>query len=571
MGSTHDVSTSEYNADPSLQDCLDQVTQLKSAAVKVVGATNDSVDRLLMLRNQAEELGCSLSKSEAAHYLAQASGRNVGIPEPKQGGQKLDVSPVPWLWEGVIMRGRQNLVVAPPKVGKSALMTAMAAAALRGDAAFLGIPVHGQINKLIIVGTDQNVSDWWVLFEREGLGTQGVDKNGECFYQLAEGVIFWSLEDAVQLDDNGLEAIGAMASKYRGSLVLVDTYHACVGQLGIEEASSDFDIPARKLEVMLSGTDSTTILVHHTNKSVSGGNAITASRGSNSLAGAVSWSVLLNWLKVPAEGQMQTDHRIAVKPMGRSKATNLVVELTDDGWVSHGDGDDAIAAEARAQVEETLQGRQETAYDHCTQLWENKVHTTAAEIASHCNISRQKALRTLKALATKGLIVQDGELPPDNAGRPAALYRPVFDTPRDPSKKTGGKKGQTCQKEETATDDLGLSGQRGQILPELASDASRAHIKIDLTHKTHLTPADGEGVLEGVLLPVPAGTHVERLVGGFWKNGWLVRDGSNPNRMVIAKLGNEMVTMSNQRWGVDIRENKGSVFAAPPTADEDEW
>ncbi len=42
------------------------------------------------------------------------------------------------------MRGRQNLVVAPPKVGKSALMTAMAAAALRGDGEFLGIPIHGR-------------------------------------------------------------------------------------------------------------------------------------------------------------------------------------------------------------------------------------------------------------------------------------------------------------------------------------------------------------------------------------------------------------------------------------------
>ena len=256
--------------------------------------------------------------------------------------------------------------------------------------------------------------------------------------------------------------------------------------------------------------------------------------------------------------------------MGRSKATNLVVELTDDGWVSHGDGDDAIAAEARAQVEESLQGRQESAYDHCCQLWENKVHTTAAEIASCCNISRQKALRTLKALVTKGLIVQDGELPPDTAGRPAALYRPVFDTPNDPSKKTGGQKGQTCQIEESTADEQSFGGQRGQIPSALGSDPSRAHIKRDLTHKTHLTPSDGGGVPEGVLLPVPVGTHVERLIGDSWKNGWLVRDGSNPNRMVIAKLGNEMLTMSNQRWGVDIRENKGSVFAAP-AAEDDEW
>jgi hypothetical protein len=560
MGSTPNASNKDNPNDPSLQDSLDQVIQLKNAAEKVVGASTDQQDRLLLLRAEADEIGISLSKAEAAHYLAQALGRNTGVPEPKQGGQNLDVSPVPWLWEGVIMRGRQNLVVAPPKVGKSALMVAVAAAALRGEPDFLGIPVHGQVNKVIIVGTDQNVSDWWVLFEREGLGVETVDQNGVRQHELADGVILWSLEDAVQLNDNGLEAVAAMASKHPGSLVLVDTYHACVGQLGIEEASSDFDIPARKLEVVLSGTGSTTVLIHHTNKSVSGGNAITASRGSNSLAGAVSWSVLLNWLKVPVEGQMQTDHRIAVKPMGRSKATNLVVELTDDGWVSHGDGDDAIAAEARAQVEETLQGRQETAYDHCCQLWENKVHTTAAEIATHCNLNRQKALRTLKALCNKGLIVQDGELPPDAVGRPAALYRPVFDTPADPSKKTGGQKGQMCQIQKSTSPERGPGGQRGQILQQQVSDASRAHIKRDLTHLTHLTPADGGGVSEGVLLPVAPGTHVERLIGDAWKNGWLVRDGSNPNRMVIVKLGNEMLTMSNQRWGIDIRESCADEF-----------
>ncbi len=66
-----------------------------------------------------------------------------------------------------------------------------------------------------------------------------------------------------------------------------------------------------------------------------------------------------------------------------------------------------------------------------------------------------------EALATKGLIVQDGELPADNAGRPAALYRPVFDTPNDPSKKTGGQKGQTCQIQESAVDEQGPGGQRG--------------------------------------------------------------------------------------------------------------
>ena len=411
-----------------MQDSLDRVRKLKDAAEKVVGTTTDSQDRLLLFREHADEIGLSLSRTEAAHYLAQAAGLKVGVPEPKRGGAKLDVSPTPWLWEGVIMRGRQNLLVAPPKIGKSALMVAMASAAIRGREEFLDLPIRGSLNQLIIVGTDQNVSDWWVLFEREGLGRKFTSDSGEVIHELNERIIFWSLEDNVQLNDAGIEAISKLASDHPGSLILVDTYHACIANSGIEESSSDFDIPARQLEMMLAGTGSTTVLIHHTNKSVSGGNAISASRGNNSLAGCVSWSVLLNWLRQPLEGQMQTDHRIACKPMGRSKATSLVVELKDEGWITHGSGEDAMAAESLADAEMNLQGRQGDIYDHVCRLWENQVHSTAAEIGAQFNIPNEKAHRTLRALERKGLIFQDGtKTTVDSAlgGRPSILFRPA--------------------------------------------------------------------------------------------------------------------------------------------------
>ena len=45
-------------------------------------------------------------------------------------------------------------------------------------------------------------------------------------------------------------------------------------------------------------------------------------------------------------------------------------------------------------------------------------------------------------------------------------------------------------------------------------------------------------------------------------NGWLVRDGSNPHNILIEQLGNPRVTISKQRWGIDIRECKGGAFSA---------
>ena len=508
----------------------------------VVGSTTDSQDRLLIFREHAEEIGLPLTRVEAAHYLAQASGKKVGIPEPKRGGANLDVSPVPWLWEGVVMRGRQNLLVAPPKIGKSALMVALASASIRGREEFLDLPIRSHINHLIIVGTDQNVSDWWTLLEREGLGKKVLKGSGEVMHELHEKVIFWSLEDNVQLNDPGIEAIGKVAAENPGSLILVDTYHACIGQLGIEESSSDFDLPARQLEVMLAGTGSTTVLIHHTNKSVSGGNAISASRGNNSLSGAVSWSVLLNWLCPPPEGQMQTDHRIACKPMGRSKATSLVIELTDEGWRSHGSGEEVIALENLAEVEMNLQGRQGDVYDHACRLWENKVHTTSGEIASVFGCSQQKALRSLRGLQKKGLLIEDQSLKIDLHGRPSAMFKPR----REGSQEDGGER-----------------DERGESPP-------RAHKKDTLTpltpiNKTPLTPktpTQGSTPLRG-LTPIPIKTPVQKLTSGVWKNGWLVRDGSNPHSIVVEQLGNQMVTVSNLRWGVDVRECVGSAFGSP--------
>ena len=66
-----------------------------------------------------------------------------------------------------------------------------------------------------------------------------------------------------------------------------------------------------------------------------------------------------------------------------------------------------------------------------------------------------------------------------------------------------------------------------------------------------------------------AGTPVERLINGTWKTGWVIADGSDLDSMVAAQLGNPMLTFSNLRWGLDVREATGSPFADPPAEAQD--
>ena len=111
----------------------------------------------------------------------------------------------------------------------------------------------------------------------------------------------------MHLTPEGIDHLGKVAELNPGSLFLLDSYHSTIAPLGIDEATSAFDGPARKLAEVLAPHKATLAMIHHTNKSVSGGNATNASRGSNALPAAASLTILMNWFKQPAEGQTQNE------------------------------------------------------------------------------------------------------------------------------------------------------------------------------------------------------------------------------------------------------------------------
>lgn len=554
MGAIADDSKS--TAPEALKDHQALLNQLENHASIVLCNEEDPLRRSQLLRLFADEIGCPINEKTASILLTKAEGKSLGVCTPRIRGEKLDDRPTPWAWEGVIMAGTFNLLVAPPKVGKSALMVGMISAWWHGEESYLGQKLHGPCPKVYIIGTDQPESDWSTLFKREGLVTSDGELGGPV-------EMLWHTGAPLHLTEEGIEHLRGIAEQNPGSLFLLDSYHSCVNVLGIDEATSQFDGPARRLAEALAPHGATLAMIHHTNKSVSGGNATNASRGSNALPAAASLTILMNWFKQPLEGQTQSDHRVVVKTQGRAKGTTLLIELQDDGWVHHGDGESVLAAEAMQEASDELQGRQADIFDHICERWASgEFPVTATELQDVAKCNASKVNRALRALEKKCLVRQQGQVDSlVQGGRPQLLW-----VPNTPSPETGEIRGTRGITSRAHTKERGFS----PFTPK--SQENRGGVEEGV-----LPPSPGAPVVEELALPIceaelnppKPGTPVERLKDGNWSNGWVVADASNLDAVKISQLGNPLLTIRNMRWGVDVRPCTGSPFATeqPPTSD----
>jgi hypothetical protein len=481
-------------------------------------------------------------------FLKEASGLWLGIPEPRRKGERMDTTPTPWVWEGVVMAGAMNLLVAPPKIGKSALMVGMIAAWWRGEAEYLGRQLHGSCPPVFVVGTDQPENDWFTLFKREGLIREDGTMGGPV-------EALWHAGAPLHLNEQGIGMLTQLAQANPGAMFLVDSYHACVSPLGIDEATSAFDGPARRLQEALAPHQATLVAIHHANKSVSGGNATNASRGSNSLPAAASLTILMNWLKQPVDGQTQSDFRVVVKTQGRAKGSTLLVELEDNGWVCHGDGQGVLHAESLSAAQLELSGRQADAFDYIADRWElGGFQVSGVELASHLNLQGNKANRCLQQLLAKGLIKKVGQSEPAaQGGRPSGLFTPA--TPLPPEGEAKGEKG----KNPSRTYELkGISPSSSSAYAYGGGGLSTPPVEPTAPTGDALTAA------EGLITAHPKrGMAVEKLGSdGCWQNGWVIQDASNPHKVEIVRLGNSLLKFIAQRWLIDIRPCAGSPWPA---------
>lgn len=395
---------------PRLSD-QEKLAAMRQAAADLLATGTAFGDRIPLLRGRAQELGISLRDQEMQRLIWDARRAAAGTIEPLAPGDRIDLSPCPFHWEGVIMLASLNLLVALPKIGKTSLMLALIAAWHRSEPAFLGLRLIGPCPPVLIVGTDQPSSDWGRMLQEVGLlGPDGVLQ--------APIVALYHRGRPLHLGPEGIERIANAAAEHPGLFVLLDSIAALTGPLGIDENSAEIAEPIADLMEAVEPHGATLLAIHHASKGRSGESATLASRGSTALPAAASQIISLARLSAGTPGSPQ-DRRIVMKTEGRGGLPqHLLIERTDDGWISHGSAESVALAQHLLALEEKLTDRQAEALELVRSRWAAGERTDAKALAAAIGGEgdcERIARRTLDGLARKGLLRSSMET--ERAGR----------------------------------------------------------------------------------------------------------------------------------------------------------
>lgn len=471
----------------STQERLDL---LRETAGELLSEGATPLDRLPVLRERASELDLSMRDGELQKIVWEARRKNAPPAEALKPGDLLDFTPVPWCWEGLIMRKATSLVIASPKVGKTSLVLEAIASWNRGES-FLGRAFHGPCPPVLIVGSDQPQSDWGRMLQKVGLVS-------EERRLLAPIVGLFHSGAPLSLDPEGIEKITTYAKDHPDLLVVIDSYSRCVASLGVSERDAEIAGPLADLQEALGPYGATIVVIHHSNKGSHESGSM-ASRGSTALPAACSQILHLQRLE-PSEGGQQgsLSGKRMLSTEGRGGAPEkLLLELDPEGrWLFKGDGDALRQEQERQKIVGSLNDRQAVALEHVEEVWdqtEGRQGVSADLLASLMELrgsdTSRVARRLLEQLRERGLVRKVIE----NHGMGRALvarYIPFDATPT--SKDSADSKDSPAVKRE----EVSLPA---EPLSEESGDA------MDLP-------------------PVSLFESVEVFQGGEWRNGWVVSE-----------------------------------------------
>ena len=402
----------------------------------------------------------------------------------------------------------------------------------QGKTSFLNCEFESACPSVIIIGTDQGEADWATMLKTVGL----IDDDGTILQPIKK---IWTAADPLHFNDKGLEVLAAELEKHEDCFVIVDSYHACVSPLGYEDSGSTYANALAAFLITTSKFHATCCVIHHANKGA-GSDVVSSSRGTTALTAIPSQLIHMAFMR----SDDPRDRRITLKTQGRAgNPLNLLIERTDDGWISHGDGEAAEAAERLQSMSDELSGRQADFYDYLVIRWEvGRFPVASTELAAEFNLTSNKVTRYVRQLLNKGLIEECGKTNPSgDGGRPSTLYRPLA-----PSLETGCETCETCE------------------------TTPYTHVKRGLSPLSPYKPS----METGGKSPLSRASPVQRLLpSGDWESGWLIRDADNPHAITIEKLGNPMLLIRNMRWDIDLRAAttpfNDAQALAPAQVDED--
>lgn len=408
----------------------EMMADLQLLAAKLQADRVGYAERMPTMRHRAGVLGLTIRDSELLGLQAAARRQRLGVDGLLGPGAVLDLSPEPWAWHGLLLRGCLNLLVALPKQGKSSLLISLIGAWHQGAETFLDRQLVGPCPPVLLIGTDQGQADWGRMLQAAGL----VDPSGRI---LQEGPIvgFAYSGRPLHLDPEGIDTIAEKAQQHPGLLVVIDSLSACISPLGLKEESPEIAMPVAELMEQLEPHGATVVLIHHASKGRASDSATSASRGSTALPALASQILKLE----PATPNNPRDNRRVLTTEGRGGSPQaLVIERDDSTWLLHG-GMDALEQERQqAAAIRKLNDRQSEALDLLRDRWAAQTQrTTASDVVETLGITgrnpQDQGLRILKQLERKAL-AQSIRLPDRFGGRGAYAFWPTADTLPTPSR-----------------------------------------------------------------------------------------------------------------------------------------
>jgi len=406
---------------PSLPESVREGQLAIEAFKKDVEAVvnNDSLkqlDRLPILRQIKEDRKLKLHDADIRKMMHDARRKGRAAYEPITSGRKLKRAKSKWLWEGLIMAGQINIVLALAKTGKTLLVLQFLSALINGKESFLSRKLSEQdrCRHILICGPDMNEADW-----AECLDTSSLLIDDEL---VGDGQIeLLTAEDTFNLDDDGIDFIARKAQQNAGLIVLLDSYTKAMEGMGFQDKDTSYGDPLSALADAVAPYGATVIVIHHVSKGNRNASPVLAGRGSMRMAEIASWVVKVQFLKEELDDS-SSDGLIAgprkMTATGRGRSNEHVAEMDRDGKWINGQAVDVMVRQMEdeqqnAALLNSLNNRQKEVLNILKNEWINGEKTSVEMVAGNLfggppnEDSKRKARATLDQLKEKGLVDKD--------------------------------------------------------------------------------------------------------------------------------------------------------------------
>ena len=522
---------------PPLQQAL---TALALHAETLI-QTERERDWMPLMRNKAFDLSVhdDAKDTELKAYL-DAAERRLQKGNVYRAGQQLQATESVFLLDGMVKLGESNVIIGQPKVGKSSFSTGLIAALRDRLPQFLGrdLSTPSERMPVLVFGTDQSEGDWLHLLRRENLVAEDQTLKADSVD------FFCSMETGEQYNftKDGIRRMREEIEKHQFPLVIIDSLSSMMEPTGIEENTSRYAQPIRNAISQLRKTGATLVVIHHSVKRPTTWDWITECRGSSSISSVFSWGVLMRWVAQEEDGLARIDKRVgfAGKGRGANESGGVMGQYMPEGGWTYLDGlEEAQKVERAGQRIMELGGVRASVFDYLTLRTGLNADVSAEELASELDKQKGHVSRELRALKAKGLA--EPVRTEETGSRPRNYW---MASPAAMDWSLGGS-------------EAGSNGYL-DLLPKrsLISNKSNTQDRTAVLLSTTKDPSSES---------IDPKTKVEIRRGDEWSDGFIVRNGSDLNKISVERLGNPMVTISNLRWELDVRPCKSGPQEPEPT------